>query len=173
MVKFSMGAGLWLEGFSWGFFRAVPKFGSCGGRYALLLNRNGQMSCCQNEAEDEERAMFKEFEDEIEVKGLYAVDEGMPIEFKVKGLVEIEAGMDEIEVKMGWEPWFKSFAMTGEGGSRSWPSVEDWNIGVPVEESVLKLVFFLFHQESQELVELVHIEFELVWAEAEGEFQMS
>jgi hypothetical protein len=91
-----------LEGFSQGFFRAVPKFGSCGRRYTLLLNGNGRMLHCQNEAEDEDRAMFKEFEDLIKVKGLYAVDERMPIEFEVEGRGEIEADMDETEVEMGW-----------------------------------------------------------------------
>jgi hypothetical protein len=91
-----------LDGFSRGFFGAVPKFGSCGGRYALLLNGNGRMSRCQNEAEDEDRATFEESEDEIEDEGIYAVDEGMPIEFEVEGRAGIEAGMDGIEVEIGW-----------------------------------------------------------------------
>jgi hypothetical protein len=74
----------------------------------LLLNGNGQMSCCQNETEDEDQAMFEEFEVEIEVEGIYAMDEGMPIEFEVEGQGEIEGAMDEIEVEMGWA--------TGSGG---------------------------------------------------------
>jgi hypothetical protein len=46
--------------------------------------------------------MFEEFKDEIEVEGLYAVDEGMLIEFEVEGRGEIEGAMDGIEVKIGW-----------------------------------------------------------------------
>jgi hypothetical protein len=68
----------------------------------LLLDGNGQMSHCQNEAEDEDRATFEESEDEIEVEELYAVDEGMPIEFEVEGRGEIEGAMDGIEVEIGW-----------------------------------------------------------------------
>jgi hypothetical protein len=85
-----MGAGCTFEGFVRGFFGTVPKFGSCGGRYTLLLDGNGRMSHCQNEAEDDDRAMFEEFEDEIEVEGMYAVDEGMPKEFEVECRGEIE-----------------------------------------------------------------------------------
>jgi hypothetical protein len=50
------------------------------------------MSLCQYEAEDEDRDLFEESEDEVE--GMYAVDEGMPIEFEVESRGEIEgAGM--------------------------------------------------------------------------------
>jgi hypothetical protein len=68
----------------------------------LLLNANGRMSHCQNEAEDNNRATCEESKVKIKVEGLYAMDEGMLIEFKVEGRGEIEAGMDEIKVEIGW-----------------------------------------------------------------------
>ena len=70
MVEVSMGAGLWYDDFWRGFFGAVPKFRSCGGRYAMLgLDGNGRISRCQNEAEVEFRGVFEIFEDGIEVEG--------------------------------------------------------------------------------------------------------
>ena len=44
--------------------------------------------------------VFKEVKDEIEVKGMYAVDEGMPIDVEVKMRGELE-GTDKIKVEMG------------------------------------------------------------------------
>jgi hypothetical protein len=44
---------------------------------------------------------------------------------------------------------------------------------VSAEEPDLELLVFLVRQELRELVELVCIEFKLLLAEAEGEFQMS